>query len=96
VSYGRTGKTEAPDFMRGQNASMERFAARVALDLGRPVVDRTELKGTFDFGFEYARDVPDGDSLSQAIKDQLGLKLVSARGTVETLVVDRAERLAGN
>jgi uncharacterized protein (TIGR03435 family) len=96
VSYGRTGKTEAPDFMRGQNASMERFAARVALDLGRPVVDRTGLKGFFDFGFEYARDVADGDSLSQAIKDQLGLKLVSARGTLETLVVDRAERLAGN
>lgn len=38
----------------------------------------------------------DGMSLQSAIQEQLGLKLVSARGPVDVLVIDSAERPAAN
>jgi len=75
----------------------------------RPVIDRTGLVGTFDFTLEWtppsASDVAagpnaqgeyPGPSIAQAIKQQLGLKLESARGPVELLVIDHAERPAAD
>jgi uncharacterized protein (TIGR03435 family) len=99
VAYGRTGVPELPDFMRGTNASMQLFAARLARDFERPVLDKTGLKGSFDFVFKYAQDFsePDaGPSLFRVIQEQLGLKLVPAKGPVEILVIDRAEKPSDN
>jgi bla regulator protein blaR1 len=71
--------------------------------LGRPVVDETGLKGTYDFTIEFTRDVdpPAANAGAQldlgappllvALKDQLGLKLRATRAPVETLVIDRVE-----
>jgi uncharacterized protein (TIGR03435 family) len=76
VGYGRTGVPELPDFMRGTNASMQLFAARLALEFRRPVLDQTGLKGTFDFTFKYAQDFSEpeaGPSLFRVIQVQLGL-----------------------
>jgi uncharacterized protein (TIGR03435 family) len=62
---------------------------------GRPVVDRTGLIGRFDFTLTWA---PEGSndteapSIFTAVQEQLGLKLVPARGPVDVLVVDSAER----
>jgi uncharacterized protein (TIGR03435 family) len=41
---------------------------------------------------------PDGDgpSFIQALRDQLGLKLESTKGLVETLVIDHVERPSEN
>lgn len=74
------------------------------VDLGRPVVDRTGIGGEFDmeFEFEFQRIGPDGQpvpatepyegpSIFTALQEQLGLKLESARGTRDVLVVDQAE-----
>jgi uncharacterized protein (TIGR03435 family) len=72
---------------------MERFASRVALDLGRTVLHQTGLKGTFDFEFKYAKDADRqdaGPSLLQAIQDQLGLKLVPAKRPVRMLFTERS------
>jgi uncharacterized protein (TIGR03435 family) len=59
------------------------------------VFDKTGLSGAFDFSMEYARD--DRDSADQpsvftAVQEQLGLKLEKAKGPVEILVIDRAEK----
>jgi uncharacterized protein (TIGR03435 family) len=68
---------------------------------GREVVDRTGLGGTFDFELRYAPDALSTDSgaaenplpnVFTALQEQLGLKLESARGPVEYLVVESVDR----
>ena len=62
----------------------------------RPVVDRTGLTGSYTWTLEWAPDdSPDanGDvpSLMTALVEQLGLKLESARGAVEVIVIDHVQ-----
>lgn len=62
---------------------------------GRPVVDRTGLTGRFDFTLNWAPEGAtdsDAPSIFTAVQEQLGLKLEPARGPVDVLVVDAAER----
>lgn len=63
--------------------------------LQRRVVDRTGLQGIYDIELTYVdeRFAPqganaDGPALFTALQEQLGLKLESARGPVEVLVID--------
>jgi len=79
-------------------------------NLGRNVMDGTGLSGTFDVHLKWALDdlpaagpASDGPaasqvgvSLSAALQEQLGLKLESAKGPVEVLVIDRIERPSAN
>ena len=72
----------------------------------RATLDQTGLAGTFDFALEWAddaataqpadTDLPAGATFLQAIKDQLGLKLESAKGPVEVLILDHVEHLSEN
>jgi uncharacterized protein (TIGR03435 family) len=72
--------------------------------LGRTVIDRTGLTGTYDVHLQWEREVtgvnttPDlrAPSLPDALEQQLGLKLVAGRGPVEYLVVDHVERPGAN
>jgi uncharacterized protein (TIGR03435 family) len=62
---------------------------------GRPVVDRTGLTGRFDFTLAWTPEGSndtDAPSIFTAVQEQLGLKLQPARGPVDVLVVDGAER----
>jgi uncharacterized protein (TIGR03435 family) len=62
---------------------------------GRPVVDRTGLTGRFDFTLSWAPDNSkdsSAPSIFTAVQEQLGLKLESATGPVDVLVVEHAER----
>ncbi len=74
------------------------IATRLGQQLGRPVIDRTGIEGEFDFKVDYAIDdnPNSGSSLLVAVQEQLGLKLEAAKGPVETLVVDHAERPSAN
>jgi uncharacterized protein (TIGR03435 family) len=64
----------------------------------RPVLDRTGIAGEFDIDLDWALDEnPDtGPSIFTALREQLGLRLESARGPVEMLVIDHAERPSEN
>lgn len=76
--------------------------------LDRPVRDKTEFTGEFDLDLSFTRDdalrgLPPGyggpadpnlPNIFAALEEQLGLKLVPAKGPVEVLVVDHAERPA--
>jgi uncharacterized protein (TIGR03435 family) len=57
-------------------------------------LDQTGLKGAFDFKFEYAADDAQPDIIASifASIQGLGLKLEAAKGPVETLVIDHAEK----
>ena len=79
---------------------------------GREVVDRTGLLGTFDIDLLYLPEQPFGTvsaeklaldpkfagraGLVTSLREQLGLKLEPARGPVEALIIDRAERPTEN
>ena len=83
----------------GQRASVPLLIERLKGQLQTPVIiDNTGVKGLFDFRLEFAADDPQaaGPSLYIAIQEQLGLKLESARGPIETLVIDHAGKPADN
>ncbi len=72
----------------------------LASDLHRTIIDHTSLTDFYDLHLKWAADHPsgqddgrtdDGPSLFSALEDQLGLKLVPAKGPVTTLVVDHIE-----
>jgi uncharacterized protein (TIGR03435 family) len=72
----------------------------------RPILDRTQDGRTFDFTVEWHTQLqnlsaappidPLGVTLVNAMQEQLGLKLESARGPVEVLVIDHVERPSEN
>jgi uncharacterized protein (TIGR03435 family) len=91
--------------------TMEQMALGLGGGVGRPVIDRTGLTGTFDAELTYVAEnpaspsfpvpsspqpPPDGVSLRDAIRQQLGLDLRSERGPVEFLVIDAIERPTAN
>jgi len=76
--------------------------------LVQPVLDKTGLTAKYNFKLTYTPDetlaalpvpagVPaDAPSLFTALQEQLGLKLESAKGPVETIVIDHAEKPSEN
>ena len=66
----------------------------------RAVVNRTGLLGKYDLTLKYspegAPETDDAPSIFTALEEQLGLKLVPAKGPMTVLVVDHAERPAEN
>ena len=69
--------------------------------LSRNVVDKTGLTGNYDIDLRWTPDdqqgTPDaGPTLFTALEEQLGLKLVPAKGPVDTFVVDHVERPTEN
>jgi uncharacterized protein (TIGR03435 family) len=76
--------------------------------VGRPVIDRTGLKGRYDIDLDATLNwdhlVAPGPSdlvgvnsvIFTALQEQLGLKLDSSRAPVEIIVIDSAERPSEN
>jgi len=87
--------------IRGRNVRMAALVSYLTNKLERPVLDKSGFQGAFDFHLEWE---PEGSqpadgalpSLLVAVQEQLGLKLESAKGPVEVLVVDRAELPSAN
>ncbi len=78
----------------------------LSVHLDRPVIDRTGLKGTYDFTLSFTPELsaglpdPAADSsdpgLFEALQKQLGLKLEAQRGLVPILVIDHVEKPGDN
>jgi uncharacterized protein (TIGR03435 family) len=96
------GPTElAPGRLRGEAIPMTMFVNLLAGPLG-PVMNKTGLAGRFDIDLRYdpasgqSPDAADTPSLFTAIQEQLGLRLESAKGPVEFLVIEHIERPSAN
>jgi uncharacterized protein (TIGR03435 family) len=90
--------TFGPGHISVKAESMDELAnklSRPIFGLGTPVMNSTGLAGLFDFTLDWASDnvSSDGPSIFSALQEQLGLKLVASRSTVEVLVIDRVERI---
>lgn len=89
---------------RATKELVKNFADMLGNQLGMPVRDRTGLTGRYDItlswssgggvdsrpGADGAADI--GVSMQAAVQQQLGLKLVSTKGPVDIIVIDKAER----
>ena len=83
------------------SGTMTQLAQNIGAGLGRPGIDRTGITEKFDFHLEFA---PEGADLSNeftapsifSVLGQLGLKLESAKGPREFLVIDHVEKPSEN
>jgi uncharacterized protein (TIGR03435 family) len=93
----------------GVGGTMPELAAELQrVEFDRPVVDRTGIKGTFDFEMTatsnkpyFMGEVPDTSdaappSIFTAIQEQLGLRLEPVKTDVQCLLVDVVERPSAN
>jgi bla regulator protein BlaR1 len=93
-----------------ENVPISQLVWFLSLRLRRDVLDKTGLKGNYDFELAWTPDVPsrgdgaesapppdpNGPSIFTALREQLGLKLTATKGPVEILVIDHAEKPAAN
>jgi uncharacterized protein (TIGR03435 family) len=107
--FHRTGSDVSP-ILNGKGVSMDELATNLARSyntaLGRNIIDKTGLPGTFDIHLTWTNDpgsmeaasssTADDASIFAALQEQLGLKLQSARGPVEVLVIDHIEEPSQN
>ena len=90
-----------PGLLRGSAVTLEQLTRPMGNQLGRPVIDHTKLTGLYDVQLTFAPiqngALPnnsyrqDGPVIFTAIQEQLGLKLESATGPIQALVVEKAE-----
>jgi uncharacterized protein (TIGR03435 family) len=95
----------------GRDVSMALIASTLKFigNLDRPVLDQTGLKGTYDFSLECTRESMSapapgenavqedaGSTFLQALREQMGLKLQSTKGPLETVVIDHIEQPSEN
>jgi uncharacterized protein (TIGR03435 family) len=92
------------DFI-GHACPMSYLVGMLTGQFGRPVVDKTELTGKYDFVVKYkdrwdrdrrADDMDPTPPLDPALQDELGLKLEPAKGPVKMLVIDHVEKPSEN
>ena len=86
--------------MTAQGVAIANLVETLSGLTGRTVVDKTALTGRYDFTLKWKPDDSQADtngpSLFTAIREQLGLKLESGKGSVEIIVIDHVERPSGN
>jgi len=89
--------------MAVSNQTFARFASELEQYVGKPVTNRTDLNGSYNFHLRWkwptlvsntwnqAAIEQNQVAVEQALRDQLGLELVSTREPIEMLVVERVK-----
>jgi uncharacterized protein (TIGR03435 family) len=87
-------------WLRGNQFSRGRWTSEVIAVrlgnlpvIGRPIVDKTGLKGQYEFRLDYAaRPDEDKPDIFTALQEQLGLKLEPSKASVEFVVIDNIKK----
>ena len=93
--------------LTAQGLPISNLSMFLALQLHKQVIDKTGLKGTYDFTLKWqpdempaeSKEATGGEQLPSiftALQEELGLKLDATKGMVDTVVVDRVETPSEN
>ncbi len=88
--------------MVGTNTTMANLVIYLSRQLHRPVEDDSGLNGKYTFEFEWTTDdapcspPAEGPSLFTALQEKLGLRLESAKGPQQVLVIDSVKKPGEN
>jgi uncharacterized protein (TIGR03435 family) len=99
VPKGSSNSNSENNHYTGTGVSITRFADFLSFRMDLPVLDMTGLTGAYDLKLDWVPEPPNGDAassgpvLTDAIQDQLGLKLERRQAPMEIVVVDHAERV---
>jgi uncharacterized protein (TIGR03435 family) len=84
-------------------ASIAEFLFRLEVNGAGQIFDQTGLNGRYDFTLDYGKYIEDPDpdhrvnvltqAQFEAMRAELGLEVVEAKMSVDTLVVDHAEKI---
>jgi len=91
----------SPGRIHGMAVPLAYLAVNLGYLVGRQVIDKTGIAGKYSYTVTYTPDDVSpsdaaGPSVFTAIREQLGIRLVSAKAPVELLVIDRAEKPSAN
>jgi uncharacterized protein (TIGR03435 family) len=106
----RVSGTAGATIWDAKNTKLSSMLGQLSYVMGRPVYDKTGLTEKYDFTVKYTPDRaasagPGADTaappdeappITIAIEEQLGLKLVSAKGPMDSIVIDHVERPSVN
>jgi bla regulator protein blaR1 len=88
----------SPVSLNAEGSDLTEFSGLLSLKLDRPVIDRTGIAGKFDIHLQFSPDnaIDSNDPTLFTAVQELGLKLVPAKGPIEVLVIDHVERPSEN
>ena len=107
LSISRDGEA----IFKAKSMSIAVLLDTLSRQLGRQILDRTGLKGAYDFTLQYTPETPilglqdpgaapppdsSGTSIFTALQEQLGLRLELTKGPVDVLVIDHIEQPSEN
>jgi uncharacterized protein (TIGR03435 family) len=100
-AFGRGAFMVGNGKITAQGMSMDALAGQLAATTSHIVSNKTGLMGVYDFTLKFSDDLDakmdsSAPSFYTALQEQLGLKLESAKGPVDVLVIDHAERPSAN
>lgn len=94
---------DSPRAVEMEGGTLSSFAALLGMILDRPVIDRTGMTGNFEVHLAFSpndsatpQPATADPEILQAIQEQLGLRLVPAKGPVDVLVIDHIEKPSEN
>ena len=92
---GATPSTFHPGHIDTRGVYLPMFATLLSRFMGQPVIDQTGLTSRYFVKLDWSPDNDNatanaGPTIYTALREQLGLKLESRKGPLETLVVDAA------
>jgi uncharacterized protein (TIGR03435 family) len=106
IVSGMSGATS----WNGKSTKVSSMMNQLSYAMGRPVYDKTGLTGKYEFTVKYTPERPgsagpgadsasppeEAPSIVVAIEEQLGLKLVSTKGPMDSIVIDHVEKPGTN